>query len=147
MRKSLSYIAGVDAAFDGELVMAVASLFAYPSLLHEADAVSQEKVIFPYVPGFLSYREGHALISAIRKLRQTPDVIIVDGQGIAHPRGFGLASHLGLWFDIPSIGCAKTSLFGDFINPGPSKGSFELIRKEGRELGAVLRTKEKVKPL
>lgn len=70
-----------------------------------------------------------------------------DGQGIAHPRGMGLASHMGLWFDLPSIGCAKTPLLAGFTSPGPSKGSFEWIRKEGTKVGAVLRTKERVKPV
>ena len=73
--------------------------------------------------------------------------MIYDGQGIAHPRGIGLASHMGLWLDLPSIGCTKTPLLNDFIYPGSSKGSFELIRREEKEVGAVLRTKENVKPL
>ena len=73
--------------------------------------------------------------------------MVYDGQGIAHPRGMGLASHMGLWFDLPSIGCAKTPLLDDFISPGPSRESFEWIRREGKEVGAVLRTKDNVKPL
>ncbi len=73
--------------------------------------------------------------------------MVYDGQGIAHPRGMGLASHMGLWFDLPSIGCAKTPLLDEFISPGASKGSFEWIRREGKEVGAVLRTREKVNPL
>ena len=73
--------------------------------------------------------------------------MIYDGQGIAHPRGMGLASHMGIWFDLPSIGCAKTPLLDEFISPGPSRASFEWIRREGKKVGAVLRTKEKVKPL
>jgi len=147
LRKSLSYIAGVDAAFDGELVMAVASLFAYPSLLHEADAISREKVNFPYVPGFLSFREGHALISAIRRLKQMPDVIIVDGQGIAHPLGLGIASHIGVLLDIPTIGCAKSRLVGEYTEPGPGKGQWSPLIYKDKEVGAVLRTRDNVRPV
>ena len=142
-----SYIAAVDAAFDGESVIAVASLFAYPSLLHIADAVAREKVRFPYVPGFLSFREGHAFISAIRKLKQTPDVIIVDGQGIAHPQGCGIASHIGVLLDIPTIGCAKSRLVGEYSEPGPKKGQWSPLIYKGSEVGAVLRTRDNVRPV
>lgn len=105
------------------------------------------EIPFPYIPGLLSFREGPILIKAFQKLKVKPDVMIFDGQGIAHPRGIGLASHLGLWLGLPSIGCAKTPLLDQYISPGPLKESFELIRREGKEVGAVLRTKEKVKPL
>jgi len=145
--KSPSCIAGVDAAFEGELVMAVASLFEYPSLLHKADAVSYEKVRFPYVPGFLSFREGHALISAIGKLKQVPDVIIVDGQGIAHPLGLGIASHIGVLLNIPTIGCAKSRLVGEYDEPGLEKGQWSPLIYKEREVGAVLRTRDNVRPV
>jgi deoxyribonuclease V len=145
--KSPSYMAGVDAAFDGELVIAVASFFEYPSLLHKADAVSREKVRFPYVPGFLSFREGHALISAIGKLKQIPDVIIVDGQGIAHPLGLGIASHIGVLLNIPTIGCAKSRLVGEYVEPGPEKGQWSPLIYKEREVGAVLRTRDNVRPV
>ncbi len=110
-------------------------------------ATAYGEIPFPYIPGLLSFREGPILINTFRKLKRKPDLMIYDGQGIAHPRGIGLASHMGLWLDLPSIGCTKTPLLDDFIYPGPSKGSFELIRRKGKEVGAVLRTKEKVKPL
>ena len=145
--KSPSYIAGVDAAFDGDSVIAVASLFEYPSLLHLADAVSRQKVRFPYVPGFLSFREGHAFISAIGKLKQIPDVIIVDGQGIAHALGLGIASHIGVLLDMPTIGCAKSRLVGEYSEPGPKKGQWSPLIYKGREVGAVLRTRDNVKPV
>jgi len=114
-------------------------------ILDTATAVG--KIPFPYIPGLLSFREGPVLIKAFQKLRVKPDVMIYDGQGVAHPRGIGLASHMGLWLGIPSIGCAKTPLLNQLILPGPSKGSFEWIRREGKEVGAVLRTRENVKPL
>ena len=95
----------------------------------------------------MSFREGPILIKTFQRLEIKADVMIYDGQGIAHPRGMGLASHMGLWFDLPSIGCAKTPLLSEFIPPGPSKGNFQLIQREGKEVGAVLRTREKVNPL
>ena len=147
LRKSPSYIAGVDAAFDDEMVIAVASLFEYPSLLHIADAVSREKAAFPYVPGFLSFREGRAIISAVRKLRQLPEVIIVDGQGIAHPLEIGIASHIGVLLDIPTIGCAKSRLIGEYSEPGPEKGQWSPLVYKDKQVGAVLRTRDNVKPV
>jgi deoxyribonuclease V len=147
LRQSPSYIAGVDAAFDGEMVIAVASLFEYPSLLHVADVVSREKVRFPYVPGFLSFREGRAVINAVRKLKQLPGVIIVDGQGIAHPLGVGIASHIGVLLDIPSIGCAKSRLVGEYTEPGPEKGEWSPLMYKEEQVGAVLRTRDNVKPV
>ena len=147
LQKCPSNIAAVDAAFDGESVIAVASLFVYPSLLHISDAVAREKVRFPYVPGFLSFREGHAFISAIRKLKQTPDVIIVDGQGIAHPQGCGIASHIGVLLDIPTIGCAKSRLVGEYSEPGPKKGQWSPLIYKKEQVGAVLRTRDNVRPV
>lgn len=147
LQKSPAYIAGVDAAFDGDVVTAVASLFSYPSLLHVADAVSREGIRFPYIPGLLSFREGHAFISAIRKLRQTPDVIIVDGQGVAHPMGIGIASHIGVLLGIPTIGCAKTKLVGEYAEPGPEKGEWSPLIYKDKQVGAVLRTRDYVKPV
>jgi deoxyribonuclease V len=110
-------------------------------------ATDDGKIAFPYLPGFLSFREGPILIKTFQKLKIKPDVMIYDGQGIAHHRGMGLASHMGLWLDCPSIGCAKTPLLDEFISPGSSEGSYGWIRKGGKEVGAVLRTKDNVKPL
>jgi len=147
LQESLSSVAGVDAAFHGEWVIAVASLLAYPSLIHKTDAVSTEKVRFPYVPGFLSFREGHSIISAILRLRHIPDVIIVDGQGIAHPRRLGIASHIGVLLDIPTIGCAKSRLVGDYSEPGEDKGRWSPLIYKGEQVGAVLRTRDNVRPV
>ena len=147
LRKIPSCIAGVDAAFDVEMVIAVASLYEYPSLLHVTDAVSRQKVRFPYVPGFLSFREGRAIISAIKKLKQWPDVVVVDGQGIAHPLGIGIASHIGVLLDIPTIGCAKSRLVGEYAEPGPEKGQWEPLMYKEKRVGAVLRTRDNVKPV
>jgi deoxyribonuclease V len=141
------YVAGVDAAFSEDLVYAAACLYRYPELTLVEKTCAVEKLRFPYVPGFLSFREGHAVIAAIRKLPTKPDIILVDGQGIAHPRGIGIASHLGVLLDISTIGCAKTGLVGEFKEPGGRKGDWSRLAHEGRIVGAVLRTKDGVRPL
>ena len=104
---------------------------------------------FPYVPGLLSFREGFLLEKAFLGLREKPDLIIFDGQGTAHPRGFGIASHLGLRLGVPSIGCAKSRLFGEAAaSPGEEKGEWRRLHSPGgREIGAVLRTRRGVKPV
>ncbi len=147
LRKAPRYVAGVDAAFSDDAVYAAACLYRYDdlSLIEQAHAV--QKLSFPYVPGFLSFREGPACIAAIGKLSTTPDVLFVDGQGIAHPRGIGIASHLGVLLDIPSIGCAKTRLVGEYREPGIRKGRWSPLSFEGEIVGAVLRTRDAVRPL
>ncbi len=102
---------------------------------------------FPYVPGLLSFREAPAVIQAYEALREKPDVLLLDGQGIAHPRGIGLASHVGLWLGIPTIGCAKSRLFGEHEEPGPARGDWRPLTADGRTVGAVLRTRDRVKPV
>lgn len=103
---------------------------------------------FPYVPGLLSFREAPAVIEAFEGLSTRPDILICDGQGIAHPRRLGLASHLGLWLGIPTIGCAKSRLYGDHDEPGSTRGDWTpLTEREGQTIGAVLRTRDRVKPL
>jgi deoxyribonuclease V len=142
-------IGGGDAAYskEGRLLFAAIVVLSFPEMEILDTATADGKTFFPYVPGLLSFREGPILIEAFQKLRLKPDVMIYDGQGIAHPRRMGLASHMGLWLDLPSIGCAKTPLLDGYVSPGPSRGSFEWIRRKGRKVGAVLRTKENVKPL
>lgn len=102
---------------------------------------------FPYVPGLLSFREAPALIEAFRLLKTTPDVVLVDGQGIAHPRRMGIAAHLGLCLDRPTVGCAKSRLCGTFDPPGPRRGDRSPLMDKGEVIGAVLRTKDRVNPL
>jgi deoxyribonuclease V len=105
------------------------------------------KATFPYVPGLLSFREVPVVLEAFRKLSTRPDVVLCDGQGIAHPRRIGLASHLGLWLDLPTIGCAKSLLCGDYAEPGPSRGARSPLVDKGEVIGAVVRTRRLVKPL
>jgi deoxyribonuclease V len=147
LRRRLSYVAGVDAAYGTEAVVAVASLFDYPSLVHRADAISRDRLRFPYLPGLLAFREGRAIIDAVTKLERPPDVILVDGQGTAHPLGFGIASHIGVLLDIPTIGCAKSRLVGAYAEPGPEKGEWSDLVYKGKVVGAVLRTRDNVKPV
>ncbi len=141
------YVAGVDAAFSETQVFAAACLYRYPELTLVEQVHVAQKLRFPYVPGYLSFREGPALIEAIKNLVQEPDIILVDGQGMAHPRGLGSASFIGVLLNIPSIGCAKTRLVGEHQEPGARKGSWSELRYEKRVVGAALRTRDGVKPL
>jgi len=145
----LKTIGGGDVAYskNGNRLFGAIAVLSFPDMEVLDTATADGKIAFPYIPGLLSFREGPILIKTFQRLKIKPDVMLFDGQGIAHPRRMGLASHMGLWLDLPSIGCAKTPLLKEFINPGPSKGSFEWIRQEGRKVGAVLRTKEKLKAL
>jgi deoxyribonuclease V len=99
------------------------------------------------VPGYLSFREGPLLLRAFGRLRRMPDLVLFDGQGIAHPRGLGLASHMGVLLDLPSVGCAKSRLVGEHGEPGRRRGDWTPLYLDGRRVGAVLRTRDGVKPL
>jgi deoxyribonuclease V len=147
LRKEIRTVAGVDCAFSGEKTIAAVTLFDYTSLSPLEQCHVVMKTGFPYVPGYLSFREGPAIIAALAKLPTPPDLLIVDGQGIAHPRRIGIASFLGVLLDIPSIGCAKSRLLGVYEEPPPLKGSWSPLLDNGEMIGAVLRTKEKVRPL
>jgi len=147
LKKIPELIAGVDAAFADDKVAAVAALYKYPELEFLKDTFAEEEMRFPYIPGLLSFREGHAIISAIRKLNAKLDVILFDGQGIAHPKGIGIASHIGVILDVPTIGCAKSRLVGEFKELGFKKGSWTYLYCKGIKVGAVLRTRSNVKPV
>lgn len=142
-----AYVAGVDAAFLDDKIISVACLFKYP----EADIIQEDyivkKVTFPYIPGLLSFREGPAVIDAIKGLQTKPDIILVDGQGIAHPKGIGIASYIGVLLDIPTIGCAKSRLIGEYKEPGNKRGDWSFLKHEGKTIGAVLRTQDDTRPL
>ena len=142
-------IGGGDVAYskNGNLLFGAIVILSFPDMEILDMATADGQIPFPYIPTLLTFREGPILIKTFQRLKIKPDIMIFDGQGIAHPRGMGLASHMGLWLNLPSIGCAKTALLDEFISPGPSKGSYEWIRREGKKVGAVLRTKENVKPL
>jgi len=145
----LRHIGGGDVGYskNKNLLIGVITVFSFPEMEMLDFATACGKIPFPYIPGFLSFREGPILINAFKQLKIKPDLMVFEGQGIAHPRDFGLASHLGLWLDLPSIGCTKTPLLYGFVSPGTPKGNYKSILKEGKEVGAVLRTREGVKPI
>lgn len=114
-------------------------------VIDRAGVIAEAK--FPYVPGLLSFREAPPVIEAFEQLSVRPEVLMCDGQGIAHPRRLGLASHLGLWLEVPTIGCAKSHLFGEYDEPGPTRGQWSPMTDGDETIGAVLRTRDRVKPL
>jgi deoxyribonuclease V len=142
-------IAGADLAFseDKEEAIGAVLVFEFPSLKEIERVYVVAPVRFPYVPGLLSFREAPILLKAFEKLQHRPDMILIDGQGIAHPRRIGIASHLGLLLDRPTIGCAKSRLCGEYLEPNKKRGSFSPLLDHGEQVGAVLRTRDGVKPL
>ncbi len=143
------FIAGVDVSVSRERGLATGAVVVleYPGLaLVEVRAIGGE-LSFPYVPGLLSFREARHILAACETLETKPDMVIVDGQGIAHPRRIGLASHLGLFLDTPTIGCAKSRLCGRHDEPGAEPGSVADLVDDGETVGAVLRTRAGVKPV
>lgn len=150
LNKTPRLLAAVDASFIDDTVIAVASLYEFPEISHLQDTSFKGKIPFPYIPGFLSFREGPAIIKAVKKLDRWPDLLLVDGHGIAHPRGIGIASHIGVILNLPTIGCAKSRLIGEFREPGGEKGQWSYFYQAGesrKPIGAVLRTRRDVKPL
>jgi deoxyribonuclease V len=142
-------VAGLDCAFskDERTIFATAVVIQLPEFAVVETTTAARKVDFPYIPGLLSFREAPACIEAIEKLNATPDVFIIDGQGFAHPRRFGIASHIGVLVNKPTIGCAKSRLTGSFVEPGRRKGSFSPVVDDDEIIGAVLRTRADVKPV
>lgn len=147
--KKVETIGGGDVAYSktGVHLFGAIVILSFPNLVTIDMAVAEGKVSFPYIPSLLSFREGPILLKTFSQLRIKPDVMFFDGHGLAHPRRFGLASHLGLWLNLPSIGCAKNPLSIRYPIPKSLKGSYEIIQKEGKAIGVVLRTKDNVKPL
>jgi deoxyribonuclease V len=122
-------------------------VLSFPELQLVEQAIARRPTTFPYIPGFLSFREVPAVMDALEKVSTTPDLILCDGQGIAHPRRFGLACHLGVLIDIPTIGVAKSLLIGKHDELPPEKGSWQPLRYKGETVGVVLRSRTGVKPL
>lgn len=169
--KDIKYIAGADVSYCRESSSGYAAviIMTFPDLEIVEEKWVNKKIDFPYIPGLLSFRESPILLNAFEKLKREPDLIIFDGQGIAHPRGMGIASHIGIILDKPTIGCAKSRLFGRYDEPGKKAGDFSYIYSpsptltltlsqrerergiRGEEIkeiiGAVLRTKSNTKPV
>ncbi len=145
----INLIAGADISYARKTNTnyAGALVFSYPGLeLVEEVGVARE-CHFPYVPGFLSFREGPPLLEVLSRLRHEPDILVFDGQGIAHPRRLGIAAHLGVILDKPAIGCAKTRLCGKYDPPPDEVGAWSPLTHQGETVGAVLRTKKGTKPV
>ncbi len=145
----VSTIAGADVSFNkfSPLIYAAIVVLHLPSLtiIEETEAVSEVK--FPYVPGLLSFREIPALLVAWTKLKTEPDAVMLDGQGIAHPRRMGIAAHFGLCVDRPTLGCAKSVLVGKYQEPSAQRGAWTPMLHQGEIVGAALRTKTNVGPV
>jgi deoxyribonuclease V len=149
LKKQPKSVAGLDCAFskNGKNIIAAVVVLQLPEFEIMETTNATKKVTFPYIPGLLSFREGPVCITAAQKLRNRPDIFIIDGQGIAHPRRLGLAAHLGLLFDKPTIGCAKSRLTGQFKEPQLQKGEHTPLKDGDEVIGAVVRTRTNVKPV
>lgn len=141
-------IVGADCAFTSPRE-AVAGILVYtfPALEEIERVTVRAPVTFPYIPGLLAFREGPALMQAFERLKTTPDLVIFDGQGIAHPRRCGIASHLGVLLDVPSIGCAKSLLCGTYREPRARAGHWSPLCDANETIGAVVRTRDHVRPV
>jgi deoxyribonuclease V len=136
-------VGGVDVGLSGESARCAIVILRFPELTPLEGVTADAPLVFPYIPGLLAFREGPAVLAAWDKLKIKPDLLMFDGQGIAHPRGIGIASHMGLWLEKPSIGIAKSRLFGRHGEVGPRRGDrADLLDNRGNIIGTVLRTRE-----
>lgn len=142
-------VAGVDVGFEdkGKTTRAAVAVLRFPELDLVEKSVIRQTTCFPYIPGYLSFRELPAVLAALKKLKTLPDLVLCDGQGIAHPRRFGLACHLGVITGLPSIGVAKSRLIGKHAEPAVTKGAWAPLTDKGETIGAVLRSRDNVRPL
>ena len=140
-------IAGLDASFSRNRIFAAAVVLDYRTLDKVEQASVERPLDFPYIPGLLSFREAPAYLEVLARLNSVPDVLIIDGHGLAHPRRFGIACHLGVLLDLPTIGCAKSILVGEAARLDKPKGSTAEIKKNDEVLGLALCTRENVKPV
>jgi deoxyribonuclease V len=145
----VSLVAGADVAVSRRagLVFAAVLVFRLPQMELLEEATAHVETTFPYVPGLLTFREGPPLVQAFTALGTRPDAVIFDGQGFAHPRRLGLATHMGLWLGLPTVGCAKSRLIGEHEEPGLRKGDSAVLRDGEEQIGVVLRTRDSVKPV
>ncbi|UFS70303.1 endonuclease V [Geomonas sp. RF6] len=139
-------VAALDAAYQEDVIHAAAALFTLDPLRLVEERVVVQECAVPYQPGYFFSREAPALLAALSALSAPPDLLLIEGHGIAHPRRCGIACHIGVTVGIPSIGCAKTRLVGTYVAPGPEKGDWSTL-SDGEAVGAVVRTRSGVKPL
>ncbi|MEJ5362246.1 MAG: deoxyribonuclease V [Spirochaetota bacterium] len=146
--EKVEHIAGIDVALTpNDRGFCIIAVFSFPVMELCEEVFCSDTISFPYVPGLLSFREGPLVLKAYEKLSIKPDVLVFDGQGIAHPRRCGIASHIGVLLDIPSIGCAKSRLCGTYTEPGPNRGDRAYLYDNDEIIGVVLRTRAHVKPV
>ncbi len=147
--ETLSVIGAVDCSHKAGEAMGVAGivLYRYPDLVELSRTAIEHPVDFPYVPGLLAFRELPLILAAIESLSQLPDVFLVDGQGIAHPRRMGIATHLGVVLDRPTIGCAKSILVGQAPSPPQERGAWTPLKDKGETVGALFRSRPRTQPL
>jgi len=148
LEKDVQIAAGIDISVDKYTNIGYCAIVVIDKDLKTIEEVSLlGEINIPYIPGFLSFRELPLIDSCFKKLQTKPDIVFIDGQGIAHPRNFGIASHFGITFNIPTIGCAKSLLVGEYLEPESKKGSFSYLSYKSKIVGAVLRTKDNTKPI
>lgn len=148
--RPVNLVGGVDIGLQSDVARAAIVILRYPDLTPVEAVTSAAGLVFPYVPGLLAFREGPAFLAAWEKLQHYPDLLMFDGQGIAHPRGMGIAAQMGLWVDLPTLGVAKSRLYGRHQEPGQNRGDFTGLydqRDPKRLIGTVLRAKERTNPL
>lgn len=147
--RRVRYVAGVDVGFEGggAVTRAAIAVLRWPGLEPVDSALARLKTAFPYVPGLLSFRELPAVLEAALRLTLAPDLWLCDGQGVAHPRRFGIACHLGVLCDVPAIGVAKSRLLGEHDEPGGERGTWAPLTHAGERIGVALRTRTGVRPL
>lgn len=140
-------VAGIDVGLKGNMACAAIVVLNFPKLDVAAQSTATRRITCPYIPGLLSFREGPVILDALDRLDRKPDLLIFDGQGIAHPCRLGIASHIGLLSDCPSIGCAKSRLCGQSQEPDVERGSHVPLMDHGETIGAIVRTRTGVKPV
>jgi deoxyribonuclease V len=148
--RKVTTVGGVDVGFKDDHAQSAIVILRYPDLTPIESVTGRSDLTFPYIPGLLTFREGPAILAAWQKLEIKPDIFLFDGQGIAHPRGIGIASHMGLWLDRPSIGVAKSRLYGHHAIPGLTRGDTAELwdeRNPGHMIGIVLRTRTGINPV
>ncbi|MGB5900994.1 MAG: deoxyribonuclease V [Geitlerinemataceae cyanobacterium] len=145
----VQYVAGIDVGYEenNTVSRSAVAVLSFPDLQLQETAIAARPTPFPYIPGLLSFREVPAILDALEKLRTTPNILLCDGQGYAHPRRFGLACHLGVLTNLPSIGVAKSRYIGEHQELPPPRGSWQPLIHDNETIGAVLRTQNNIKPV
>jgi deoxyribonuclease V len=144
---SIKLVAGVDVSVKNNVSQAAVVVMRFPELEIIETVLAKQPTPFPYIPGLLSFREGPVLVEAFEKLQHVPDVFIFDGMGRIHPRRVGIAAHMGVWLQTPTVGCGKSHLIGAYDDPPNEKGGYSPLTDKGELLGVVLRTRANVKPV